>query len=401
MNERPFICMHDPWMALCVASVLPGVPVATYGAAAELQRFQAIGVDSPLLVEPDAAFSTTRLLDDARVAAAVAAAAPAQLICFKPSARLERRAADLGARPALAKAALAQGIENKANLAALASRARVPHPEQAIVPCGGSSWDEVAARFGGDVVVQSPRGYAGRRTFRARGAADWAEISAALGGLPARVARYVFGRPGTLNAVVDAHGHVVVTAPIVQVTGLPWLTPYRLGSCGNDFSWRPQPQPGDAPYELAERMGPVLAGRGFRGQFGLDFVVEDAADGPRCSLIEVNPRLTASFALYSAWEPALLHAHLAAVTGETLAPRRLPPLAGGQLIVHNTSRDPVPPLLADQPPLLPPALPVDVDGPCVWPYPGAAVLFAGTRGRVLTRGPVVRQDGELAIDWRP
>mgnify|MGYP000392117559 CR=1 FL=1 len=37
--------------------------------------------------------------------------------------------------------------------------------------------------------------------------------------------------------------------------------------------------------ELVRRLGPVLASRGYRGHFGIDFVVEDSASGPVTWLI--------------------------------------------------------------------------------------------------------------------
>ena len=179
---------------------------------------------------------------------------------------------------------------------------------------------------------------------------------------------------------MDARGNAIVTAPIVQVTGEPALTPYPLGSCGNDFTWRPTPHPGDAPAAMAEALARVLARRGYRGAFGLDFVVPGPGEA---ALIEINPRLTASFALYASWCPQLLDAHLRALAGERLDAARLPPIRGGQLIFHQLKGVGSP-------------LPARAGDPEVVPHPGPQVDPGGVRGRLITRGEVVEASGRMS-----
>ena len=386
---RRFLLLHDPWLALCLASALPGVPVATFGRARERERFGRLGVE-PILVPPPAELSTRALLDDPAVAAAIDSE-PTLLISFKPSRRIEQAAAALGARFALAPAALSGPLENKLAFAALALEAGVPVPAQASGKASGPL-SELLPGLRRPLVAQSPRSHAGKRTFAIDSEADWQALCAALPGRPLRVSERIEGRPGTLHAVVDADGSVLVSAPIVQVTGTPWLTPYALGSCGNDFTWRPSPVPEVAA--LAEAVGAVIARRGYRGYFGLDFVV--GPDGP--VLIEINPRLTASFALYAARAPDLLHAHLEAVEGRRVQARRLPPVAGGQLIAHDlTERANVPLAVGSD------TLAGDLAGDAVatWEHPGEVVTAGYTRGRAVTRGVVVDEEGAIALAWRP
>ena len=369
---RPFVAFHDPWDALALARLLDA-PVATFGGDRQRAAFAEAGLE-PILVEPPEELQTLALLADPRVAAAIRSE-PSSLICFKPSARLETRAAKLGARLAHAPARIAQGLENKLALAALAAEAKVPIPAQLSGSPARLGWDEVTARLGTDLVVQPPRGFAGRKTWRVRDERGWGRITAELGRRIARIAAWADGRPGTVNAVVDAGGRVLVTAPIVQVTGDPRLTPYRLGSCGNDFTWRPLPHPGDLAEATAERLGPVLAARGYRGHFGLDFVF----DGDELLLIEINARLTASFGLYASWEPRLLTAHQAALREEAIDAGRLPPIEGGQLIRLNTSEGP----------LAPPR------GPALWSHPAAKVDPGGRLARLPVQRLVVDEAGGI------
>ncbi len=385
--SRLVLVLHDPWMAVCLATARPGVPVATFGGSDERQRLETL-TDRAVVIAPGDDPSTRALLAHPEVAALVAEQ-PSRLLSFKPNKRLEEAAAALGATYALPPAALAGGLENKLALARLAADAGVDVPRQATIRLQGT-WADAAPGLRRPLVVQSPRSQSGNRTWEVDDERGWDALVVALPGRPARASEFVRGRPGTLNAVVDHRGAVLVTAPIVQVTGVPWLTPYALGSCGNDFTWRPTPHPGEGAFVLAERLGAELARRGYRGHFGVDFVL--GPDGP--SLIEINPRLTASFALYAAWEPALLDAHLSAVAGEDIAARRLPPLAGGQLIATNVTSGSLPALDGDG------ALPGTLEGDTVWSGDGD-VAGGGRLARYVTRGEVVDASGELVPGWRP
>ncbi len=352
---RLVFVLHDPEMAAELLEARPGTPVATYGGPPQRQL---LGAASHLVLVPaEGDLTTLRLLEHPEVGQMVGAE-PSLIVCFKPSTRVERAAEVLGARIALTSAPLARGLENKLLLPELAQEAGVRIPRQQRIDVRADTpWSTLVNAVGEDAVVQSPRGFSGKKTFRVRDAETWEGLRVELARRPAKVAEYVSGRPGTLHAVVDAEGHVVVSAPIVQVTGEPSLTPFPMGSCGNDFRWRPTPYPRDAEA-LAEAMGPVISARGYLGAFGLDYVV--AEDGA-CVLIEINPRLTASFALYASRCPRLLDDHLTALDGGALVPTRLPAFDGGQLVRYKR---------ADSP-----------------------------QGRLITRGPVVDEAGAIVLRW--
>ena len=400
---RLLATLHDPWMALCFAHALGDelAGVLTYGESDFAERFAALGVRA-VLVPPALEATTLGLLGDASGAAFVAEE-PSRLLCFKPSRRLEERAAALGAVLALAPASLAQRLENKLVLAELAADAGIPTAPTDVVALPAQAKTTVRAdtafaalqalvHTDGPVVVQAPRGFMGRKTWQVADAAHWAALRPDLVRRPTKVTRFVDGRPGTLNAVVDHASTVLCTAPIVQVTGEPLLTPYPLGSCGNDFTWRCAPDPRTGPYELARRLGVALAARGYRGHFGIDFVV----DSERTWLIEINPRLTASMALYSAFRPLLARAHLRALDGEDLrSTGELPPLDAGQLIVHNLGDAPVTPLAPRAEPLGGHALPSRAAPRLVWPSITSEVAPGATRGRRVRVGAVVAAEGAV------
>ncbi len=334
---RLFITLQLPWDALCLARALPEARVATFGGPRIRRAFADAGLAEPLLVPADAELMTSRLLADDSVGAAIAAE-PSRLICFKPMARLERRAAELGASLALAPAAVAQAIENKIALPGIAEAAGVLIPPT-MKASAQTSWDELTAALGPDLVVQLARSFAGRGTWPVTSADELDALRPTIGRKPLRVTRRIDGLPGTAGAIVDAAGRVRATAAMVQVTGDRRLTGSELGACGVDFTWRVGPDPSDAVHAVATALGPVLADRGYRGHFGLDFVF----DGTDVWLIEINARLTASFALYSSLVPSFVRAHLSALDGALLDPGLWPPVEAGHLLKFNREDHPVTP----------------------------------------------------------
>ena len=202
------IVLPDPWDALALGRLLPERRILTYEADGALAAFE----DASLrvtLVPPGQEQNTRILLEDHAPSPGELADEP-PLLCFKPSARLEQT----GHRFALAAARVAGSIENKLNLPVIAEAAGVAIAQQAKVHVGQVSFTELEEQFGLPFVAQSPRGFAGRRTFRVASALDWADVEAALPGRPLKVAAWVPGRPGTSNAVVDRGGRVLVLSLI-------------------------------------------------------------------------------------------------------------------------------------------------------------------------------------------
>jgi hypothetical protein len=267
---------------------------------------------------------------------------PAALVVFKSSHALEARAAERGWRLLAAPAHLARRWENKVAFLERARALGLPLPPACTVAGEPGAYDALARTLGPDLVVQAPHGYGGARTIAVADAAAFDTAVARLRAPRLRVATQVAGRPVTVNACVTSRG-IAATAPFVQITGEPLLTPHRLGSCGNDWSAAP-PDGAAAALSLVRVLGDALAGEGYRGVFGVDLVL--TAEGSPV-VIEVNPRLVASIALHAQLEAArgrlpLLARHIVAhlepgADGAALDAHEAP-LAGSQLILHNLEK---------------------------------------------------------------
>ena len=173
-----------------------------------------------------------------------------------------------------------------------------------------------------------------------------------------RVAEYVEGVPFTSSGVAfSAPGTGLtrdrlpaVVEPCRQVTGIPWLTPEALGSCGNAWGYQPLNAHLAEIERCARALGADLAASSYRGVFGVDFVL--AADGP--VVIEVNPRMVASLPVATELEveagrAPLLLLHLLELSDANLAGLEDAPATplgmASQVILHRLpgDRDATPP----------------------------------------------------------
>lgn len=137
--------------------------------------------------------------------------------------------------------------------------------------------------------------------------------------------------PVNVGAVAWADG-VTVHPASVQLIGIPELTSRRFGYCGNDFGAVLDFEPStlEAIDRSTVRIGDWLRSLGYRGAFGVDFLVEDGLP----LFLEVNARFQGSTHLSCESstvrdESCLLLEHLASFLG-IAAPPSLP-------LVHQAS----------------------------------------------------------------
>ena len=116
---------------------------------------------------------------------------------------------------------------------------------------------------------------------------QWPKIDEAF----ASIAPYVEGTPVNVGAVVW-NDDVTVHHASVQLIGIEHLVTRRFGYCGNDFGAARDlsPEVLDGIESATKKIGGWLRSHGFRGAFGVDFLVHDG----RALFLEVNPRFQGS-----------------------------------------------------------------------------------------------------------
>jgi hypothetical protein len=287
------------------------------------------------------------------------------IVPFKNSSALERIASSVNIRIAAAPARLSRQLENKLQLPGIAADAGVCAPQTHVISRRGV--------LGGDInglpaledgwVLQPAIGFAGAGT---RPVSTLAALVSALD-TPAsaradawKLTRRIEGEPLTVNGVVIDATTVVVAQVARQLTGIAECSGEPLGSCGNEWSIPVPSGTAQDVRRVVERIGLALAHRGYRGGYGVDIIATPEGDAV---LIEVNPRITASFGLLNqlqraaemvplidvheaSWNPAasrdvLSRARETYAAGEPLAGFTTP---CASIVCYNRAEQPVTPV---------------------------------------------------------
>ena len=100
------------------------------------------------------------------------------------------------------------------------------------------------------------------------------------------------GIPVNVGATVWKDGGVTIHHPSVQLIGIPELVTRQFGYCGNDFGAMRDldPEVIDQIEDSTRRIGQWMGEHGYRGSFGVDFLVHDSTP----LFTEINPRFQGS-----------------------------------------------------------------------------------------------------------
>ena len=350
-GARPAVVAHDVWSASGLELALPETALLCVSRSTAVDLLRARGVDVFCLsehvpAELVAGASAVEIFEHPAARRFTAGTGPLAVIGLKPNERLRAGVERAGGRllGSAAAFAAARRFENKLAFTQIAVEAGVPTPAWEVVdPADDLDHLALAQRLGPRLVVQGPRGNAGQRTWFVNDQAGLDRVVEAEGRRPVRVAELVDGVPFTATAVaaMDASGEPGMTSeiePCRQLTGIDWLTPMRLGSCGNAWGDAQVAATAGQVRPIMERLAAALAGAGYQGMFGVDFVL--APGGPL--VIETNPRLVASLPLATQLEhaagraPLILHHLIAGLGGsETPSSHSEPLPAATQVIVRG------------------------------------------------------------------
>jgi hypothetical protein len=211
----------------------------------------------------------------------------------------ERLADRLGLEVCFPPAALRHRLDSKLTATRLADEAGVASVPHVLARVDSYAGLRRATRgLGPDLVVQLPHGDSGTTTFFISSATDYCAHAGAIAAAPeVKVMRRIRCRPLTIEGCVTRHGTLV--GPLMaELAGFPALTPYRGGWCGNELA----PECLGTDLRRRAQQATVALGRqlrrvDYRGYFGLDFLLDQ--DGGDLYLGELNPRITGATPLTS------------------------------------------------------------------------------------------------------
>lgn len=349
MNEPVIYVTRDLERALGLPLATPGYfIIANFTPFAKLT---AAGHDNVLLIEAAKLLDTHELLAHPQAVDFITARTNPHILVFKNTGVIEKICAGHNWHLLNPSATLANMIEEKISQIEWLGDLTYflpPHQIQLL--------KEV--RFDGTpFVLQFNRAHTGNGTMLIDSPEKLHELQVKFPERPVRVTKYVEGVMCTSNNVVTATG-VLVGNISYQITGLAPFTDQPFVTVGNDWRlgneiWRRSQLAGylytDQYFLLVEEIGKRLGASGWRGLFGIDFVVRLDEDGnpDNLYLIEINSRQPAS-TTYESWlqkeskiknqESGMttFEAHLLSLLGADLAGAELIEVDdGAQIILRN------------------------------------------------------------------
>jgi hypothetical protein len=211
------------------------------------------------------------------------------LAAASPSQSLVDFALETGQRLISNPPELAAWINDKVHFLEALSELGLPKIPGRWVHLDQTRYSELASEIGSRFVLQLARGVSGSGTAFVASETDYIAAGARFASGLARAAPDLGDLSVNVNAVA-LKGGVIVSCPSVQLPGLAMLGSERGMYCGNDFT-AARDLPAGIVSDIVEqtaKIGAWIASLGFRGLFGLDFVLD--CSNSMAYAVDLNPR---------------------------------------------------------------------------------------------------------------
>jgi predicted ATP-grasp superfamily ATP-dependent carboligase len=238
------------------------------------------------------------------------------IIVLKASSKMEKICQENGWRLIANSTSFGKKMfENKVNFRRISEQIKLAVPPGGIVPVDKLNYEHSLEKHGLPFVVQHPTKGGGKGTFFINSRDDFDKAVKKLEGkwkpkgeseneeevkyemvTEAIVVQYIRGPSPSITGCVTKHG-VLSTNLQYQVIDAPELYNSERGSglfCGHDWtSSRFTEEINRQAYQSVEKIGRYFKKMGYRGIFGIDFVLDEKSK--KLYVIECNSRLLGSF----------------------------------------------------------------------------------------------------------
>jgi len=222
---------------------------------------------------------------------------PPNVIFFKIAPNIERTCQGLGYNILNTTSDLNRKFELKISQFEALKDSNVNFPATKICILGECEYEDLITELGESIVLQYDRGHTGTSTIFIQ---NKVQLDAEKEKFPKRMVRIskkIEGDAWTINACVTRFG-IAYGGLSYQITGIPEITSQPGGTVGNDWtlSCRLESESINQIEDITNAVGEKMRASGFKGLFGLDFVVDEEG---KVFLIEVNARQPASTGMHT------------------------------------------------------------------------------------------------------
>ncbi|MGB3057512.1 MAG: ATP-grasp domain-containing protein, partial [Candidatus Omnitrophota bacterium] len=227
---------------------------------------------------------------------------PANILCYRSVRKLEKNGSSLSKRPRIyaMPEKLKKHFDNKLLLQKSLRDLGLPRIPGLVEKLEKKTFRDLREELSLPFVIQFPYGSSGNFTFIINEEKEYNRLRRNYPHQTVTMRRYINGYSLNGNAIIIStdKGPAVFSAfPSVQITGRPECSNFPSAFCGNDYA-----SACGLPRKIIDgavgnmrAIGEWMSRSGFRGIFGMDFVVKDETVYP----VEINPRFQNSTSLYT------------------------------------------------------------------------------------------------------
>ncbi len=210
---------------------------------------------------------------------------------------------------------------------------------------GEMNFEELSSQFKLPFVVQFAHGWAGKTTFFINDKLGLEKLIKKFPFTRVKINKYIRGYTVLNNACIYKDD-ILISPPAIQISNINILGEKEAVTCGRQWPARfIDKNQEETIRNITYKTGKLMQKFGFKGYFGLDFIIEE--DSNNVYLSENNARFTASSAFFTKLElgineiPFLVY-HIAAFLNIDLPQKstRKMEISGSQIIFRNPFRQP-------------------------------------------------------------
>lgn len=268
------------------------------------------------------------------------------ILFFKPQKKIEILAKKLGFNLIGNSSELNRSLEDKIHFFRLAG-GDVLFPPSEVVDLAKLDFSQTVSKYGLPFVIQFGSGWAGNSTFFITASSEMEVIKKKYFFRKIKISKFINGFTVLNNAVIF-QDKIIKSLPALQIKADPVLTANRGGTGGRQWPAKISSLQNDKVDRITEKIGGLMRQKGYRGFFGLDFLIEEKTD--EVYLSENNARLTASCSFYTKLELAkgifpLMGYHLLSFLNQqpkiSVETQRTDEIKGSEIVARNTDDYPV------------------------------------------------------------
>lgn len=261
----------------------------------------------------------------------------AYIMFFKPSLKIGMICKRYGFLPIGNQVSKNIEFEDKINFYHLTKKYFPKHHIPGLIDIlGRVKISDIIGKFGLPFVIQFARSWSGKHVYFINYREQFLRLKEKFPHSKIRVSKQILGTT-LLNNCCISRSYIFVGPPAIQLSGISALHPNKAVTCGRQ--WPAGNISGNQIKiieDISQNMGQLMRNKGYKGFYGLDFIVEEKTG--RVYLSENNARLTASASFYTKLELAsgnipLIAYHIACHLGKEIPfdGKYSPDISGSQI----------------------------------------------------------------------